>query len=127
MTQIVPFNCSTCGALLTGPCAHCTAFYRGEQPIKPTRPDYMSGDERAEEIRKLTSKLSIPIDLVMARIDELVGRPVHTHELAERNFENILNEARTRLHPSTEQIINLIPEHKRIVIKSDEKKDNCEL
>jgi hypothetical protein len=116
--NIEPFNCSLCGILLTDYCVNCSAFYRGEQPIKPTRTDLMSGDDRAIEMEKLGGKLSIPFDLVHVRIEQLVGRGVYTHEMG-LNWKGLVEESRERNHPTIEQIIDLIPAEKRIIIISE--------
>jgi hypothetical protein len=56
----------------------------------------MTGDERAAELSALMDRpLSRPFDLIHKRIEELVGRPVWTHELG-LNRDGLIEEARNR-------------------------------
>ncbi len=60
-------------------------------------------------------RMCMPFDVFHKAIEEVLGRPVWTHEFANR--ENIVNEyLGEREAPTMEEIINLIPEDKRIII-----------
>ena len=64
----------------------------------------------------MTSELCMPFDVFHKAIEEALGRPVWTHEFG-MNFKGIMGELMNGDAPPTmEQIINLIPEDKRIVI-----------
>lgn len=84
---------------------------------------YNSGwweDKTAREIVKFqlfTDELAIPFDLFHKALEEALGRPVWTHELG-LNFDGIALEfLGEKDAPTMEEIINLIPEEKRILIQ----------
>ena len=81
-------------------CAGCLAMLDRDR-------DDMTGDERAEELKGWLSKLmSIPFSLMHKRIEELVGRPVWTHELGLAT-ERLIEEARgARTLTSIDEVIN---------------------
>ena len=61
-------------------------------------------------------RLCVPFDVFHKAITEALGRPVYTHEFA-LNRDGLRKELRGEKEPPTlEEIINLIPEDKRIVI-----------
>ena len=61
-------------------------------------------------------KLCMPFDVFHKALEETLGRPVYTHELA-LNREGLRKEIRGETEaPTFEEIINLIPEDKRILI-----------
>lgn len=45
-------------------------------------PEGMTGEERAAELSQWYGPLEIPFDLMHARFEALLGRPVYTHEMA---------------------------------------------
>ena len=62
-------------------------------------------------------RLCVPFDVFHKAITEALGRPVYTHEFA-LNRDGLRKELRGEKEPPTlEEIINLIPEDKRIVIQ----------
>ena len=62
-------------------------------------------------------RLCVPFDVFHKAITEALGRPIYTHELA-LNRDGLRKELRGEKEPPTlEEIINLIPEDKRIVIQ----------
>lgn len=66
-----------------------------------------------------TEELSMPFDVFHKAIEEELGRPVFTHEFGE-NFDGICDEfLGNRAAPSMEDIIDLIPEEKRVIIVFD--------
>jgi len=75
----------------------------------------MTGEERAKEMELLFGALEIPVRMVHERIEELVGRPVFTHEMG-LNSDGLIQEARNRQHPSLREVVDLIPPEKRIIV-----------
>lgn len=60
----------------------------------------MTPDQRADEVRDLLQEISAyRIEDIQKRIDELVGRPVWTHELSTPLVPGLIEEARTGRHP----------------------------
>lgn len=76
-------------------------------------------------------RLFCPIDVLYASLRESFGRPVYTHELAESNIGNIREEfLRDREPPTLEEILDLIPEEKLIILdltKDEEPSDIGEI
>jgi hypothetical protein len=63
-----------------------------------------------------TDELSMPFGVFHEAVEKSLGRPVWTHEFA-LNFDGIAAELLgEKAAPSMEDIINLIPEHKRILV-----------
>jgi len=61
--------------------------------------------------------LCMPFGVFQEAVEKTLGRPVWTHEFAGSNVENLKQEMLgLRPAPSMEDIFNLIPEEKRIVI-----------
>lgn len=80
----------------------------------------MSADEREAEMRVLGETLEVPFGLVHGRIEQLVGRPVWTHEMG-LNWEGLCKEARWASRSATvNEIIDLIPAEKRIIVEVPE-------
>lgn len=77
-------------------------------------PDTMTGDERAAELIWWGEILTIPFGDLHQRYEELVGRPVWTHEFA--TPASLIEEARTRAHPTPQEILNKIPSHMRVIV-----------
>jgi len=83
----------------------------------------MTGDERAAELHRLcTGKLSRPFDMIHKRIEELVGRPVWTHEIGLR-MEGLIEEARSRPRDTPisgdeirDKVIGSIPPDKPVIV-----------
>lgn len=75
----------------------------------------------AKEVAKFqlfTDELSMPFDEFHKVLEEALGRPVWTHELG-LNFDGIALELLGEKDaPTMEEILNLIPEDKRIVIST---------
>ena len=106
-------TCSWCGAQVPQEafCADCTQSV----PLRPD-PETLTADEREAELRGM-DRVEVPFDVMHARIERLVGRPVWTHEMTTSNWERLLREARWEERLATmEEIINLVPEEKRIIL-----------
>lgn len=64
-----------------------------------------------------TDELSMPFEVFHKALEETLGRPVWTHELA-MNFDGIAMEILGEKDaPTMEEIIGLIPEEKRILVE----------
>lgn len=64
-----------------------------------------------------TTELCCPFDVFHEAVEKSLGRPVFTHEFG-LNYLSICKEfLEERKQPTLEEIINLIPEDKRIVLE----------
>jgi hypothetical protein len=91
-----------------------------ETAIKMYRSNWWEGMEpkKIATIGLITRELCLPFDVLHKAVEESLGRPVWTHEFA-LDFKGIYLELiGEKDAPSMEEIINLIPEEKRIVIRS---------
>ena len=105
------YLCPTHGTEQTDFCEACISAFPDRRNA-----DDMTGDERVEEMERIAGVVSMPFDTLHQRITELVGRPVWTHEMAGREWwELLLEEARTRQHPSFGEVLNKIPGDKPII------------
>jgi hypothetical protein len=68
--------CHLCGGTVVGACQHCTEAWHSRRPAAELTPA-----ERLAEFDRWMGPLEIDFPLVHERIEELVGRPVLTHEL----------------------------------------------
>lgn len=98
---------------VSGPCPDCVEAFANRR-----NPNTMTGDERAAEFDFWGPILTIPMGDLHQRIDELVGRNTWTHELA--NPDRLREEARTRHHPTPQEIFDQIPPEKRIIATLDD-------
>ena len=105
-----PRTCSRCGHTdVTGSCPTCLAAW-------DTRPDVasMTPNERAAELDSWRV-LEIPFDTFHQRAQELVGRPVLTHEFAD--FGYLIHEILTGDRPTMEGILAKLPAGKPVLIQ----------
>lgn len=92
-TPMSEIKCPDHGAPLPPACRECASIM--ERDVVG-----MTGDERADELEHWgNTVLTVEFDKLHKRIEELVGRPVWTHELGTDGFANLLREARTWEHP----------------------------
>jgi len=71
------------------------------------------------------SRLCMPFSEFHKRLEGCLGRPVFTHEMASSNIQHLYDEFRgLRPKATIQEIMNLIPENKRIIIVSEA--DNAE-
>ena len=110
--------CSWCDAEVNV-ATFCDACTKAIKEAKPAH--HMSGEERAHEMTT-REKLEVPFELIHKRIEDLVGRPVFTHEMG-LNWAGLIEEARTREHSTFEEVIELIPEEKRVIVQIDKDLD----
>jgi hypothetical protein len=72
------------------------------------------------------NKLCLPFDRYPAAIEDVLGRPVYTHEFG-LNVEGLRAEFRKERGPATlEEIIALIPAEKRVLIVAPDAEDEEE-
>lgn len=91
-------------------CPHCLASFPNRKAAHELSPD-----EREAEARSL-EWAEVPFPMIHGRLEELIGRPVWTHEFG-LNWEGLMKESRWEERPATmAEIIDLIPEEKRIII-----------
>lgn len=90
-------------------CPKCVEFF----PLRRNATE-MTSEERAVELESWMGVLEIPFDMLHKRIEELLGRPVWTHELARP--EALLEEIRSSRPATMDEIIEKIPEDKRVVV-----------
>lgn len=101
---------------LTDACPDCQEAFANRR-----NPDEMTGEERAAEFRWWGTILTLPFDDLHQRIQELVGRPVWTHEFAgQAAVDMLIEEARTRTHPTMAEILDKFPRGTpTIIIETD--------
>jgi hypothetical protein len=92
-------TCHICGTITDTWCPTCIMAYPNRRIAHE-----MTGDERAAEMEMWRGNLEIPFDLLHERIEELVGRPVWTHEMAK--FEELIEEARTWNHIGMGEVLD---------------------
>jgi len=76
----------------------------------------MSYRERAE-FQFFTKRLCMPFDVFHEAMEKTLGRPVWTHEFSSLGYKGLEKELlKEKTAPTFEEIINLIPEDKRVII-----------
>lgn len=74
-------------------------------------------DKQVAKTGMLITELCLPFEVLHGSVERALGRPVYTHEFG-LNYDGIIQELLgERDAPSLEEIMNLIPEQKRIVIQ----------
>lgn len=77
--------------------------------------------EQIAELQLFQDLLCVPFDVFHKAVEEVLGRPVWTHEFASPNHENLRAEyAETQPAPTKQEILELIPEEKRVIILLDD-------
>ena len=77
----------------------------------------MSYEERAK-FQMVQDRVCMPIDVFKEAMNKYLGRPVYTHEFSSGNRDRLMREVFEGAPPPTlTEIINLIPEEKRVIIK----------
>jgi len=73
-------------------------------------------DREIAEFQMFTVELCLPFARFHEALEKAIGRPVFTHEIA-MNFDGLAAELRgEREAPTLQEIIDLIPAEKRIII-----------
>jgi hypothetical protein len=107
-----PRTCTRCGhADLTEACPTCTAEWENRRDANDMTPD-----ERLAEFRSWGDILEIDWPKVHQRIEELVGRPVWTHELGSDGRPYLEHEILTGSHPSMEGVLAKLPADKPVIV-----------
>lgn len=92
-------------------CPTCTAAWESRP-----HPASMTAVERMAEMEALGGPVEVPFSKMHARIEALVGRPVWTHEMG-LNWDGLVREAAWNTdRPTMEEIVDLIPAEKRVVV-----------
>lgn len=89
-----------------------------EQAIALAESNFWEGMSHREiaEFQMMEEKLCMPFTVFHEAIEKTLGRPVFTHEFG-LNYQGIKDELFNGKQPPTmEEIINMIPEEKRIVV-----------
>ena len=98
---------------LTSYCPDCAEAFANRRDATT-----MTAEERAAEFRWWGEILTIPMGDLQQRIEELVGRPVWTHELARPNL--LIAEIERGTPASFGDVLDKIPVDKPvIVVKTD--------
>lgn len=103
------YRCDKHDVQVSGPCPQCVDAFATRRDAST-----MTGDERAAEFKWWGNILTIPFSDLHQRIEELVGRPVFTHELA--SPESLIEEARTQRHISMADVLDKIPRDKQVIV-----------
>jgi len=76
----------------------------------------MNYEERTK-FQTVQNRVCMPWDVYHEAISKYLDRPVYTHEFMKSNQEKLYNEVFNGAPaPTFEEIVNLIPEEKRIII-----------
>lgn len=77
--------------------------------------------EQIVELQLFQERLCLPLAVFHEAIEKVLGRSVWTHEFASSNIDSIRAEyAGMRPSPTMQDIIELIPKEKRIIIYRDQ-------
>ena len=105
-------TCKRCGQEnVEGECPACLEFYEARPD-----PSTMTPDERVKEFDSW-QWLEITFDKIHKRLEELVGRPVWTHEFG-LGWDGLREEARQRTCqlPTLEEICKDIPAERLVIV-----------
>lgn len=98
-------TCSRCGHTdLTEACPTCTAEWESRRDAADMNPQ-----ERLDEFRSWGDILEIDFAKVHQRIEELVGRPVFTHELGTSGVAYLEHEILTGTRPTLDGVMAKAP------------------
>lgn len=107
-----PRTCTRCAHEgLTEACPTCTAEWEERRDASKMTPE-----ERLAEFRSWGGVLEIDWPKVHQRIEELVGRPVWTHELGTSGLPYLEHEILTGDHPTMEGVLAKLPADKPVVV-----------
>ena len=105
-------TCHICGTVTNTWCPTCEAKFSSRRATVE-----MTGKERVAELALLLGPLEMHFSLVHQRIEELVGRPVWTHEIG-LDADSLRKEAHTWNHTkTTADIVGLLKDKPTIVIE----------
>lgn len=104
-----PRTCTHCGTPdLTEACPQCTAAWEHRRDVTTMTPQ-----ERVDELNSWSGILEIDFGKMHQRIEELVGRPVWTHEFAD--FDLLAHEVLTGSVPTMDGIFDKLPHDKPVI------------
>ena len=107
-------DCHICGTHCTTWCPKCVADFENRQAAEEMTPE-----ERVSEFEMWEGPLEIPIRMLHKRLEELVGRPIWTHELGTEGCEPLKAEILDS-HPATmSDVLNKIPKDKDVILVGD--------
>lgn len=93
--------CHMCGDECVSYCDRCVEAFETRTPVSK-----MTVDQRIAELVALSGPVEIPFPSIHKRIEELVGRPVWTHELG--YFDSLVAEVRSGSRASLSDVIDKI-------------------
>lgn len=103
-------TCTRCGTEnVTEACPTCTAWWE-QRPDADT----LTTEERVAEFDSWGPILEIDFDKFHERMQELVGRPVWTHEFARPEY--LRNEILTGTHPTMDGVLAKLPADKPVIV-----------
>jgi len=76
----------------------------------------MTPEERVAEFEMWEGPLEIPIRMLHKRLEELVGRPIWTHELGTDGCELLKAEILSNRQATAADVLNKIPEGKPVIV-----------
>lgn len=104
-------TCTRCGHPdLTEACPTCTIEWENRRDAEDMTPE-----ERLAEFRGWGTVLEIDFAKVRQRIEELVGRPVFTHEMGTSGVAYLEHEILTGTHPTAEGVMAKFPADKPVI------------
>lgn len=92
-------------------CIKCQREFKYRTPA-----EQMTVEERALALEAIPVILTIKFSDLHKRIEELVGRPVWTHELGTGGIESLVKELRSQRPATIDDVMNKIPSDKRIIV-----------
>lgn len=105
-------TCTRCGTPdLTDVCPVCTAWWEQRPPA-----DSLTPEQRLAEFRSWGPILEIDFAKLHQRIEELVGRPVWTHEMGTDGIAYLEHEILTGAHPSMGGVLAKLPADKPVIV-----------
>ena len=104
-------TCHICGTVVGkhDACPTCVANWPQRKPAQD-----MTIEEKTHELDLLSGVLEVPFQLAHERIEEIMGRPVWTHELA--NFNQLKHELLTGHKASMEDILDKFPSVANVIV-----------
>ncbi len=74
-------------------------------------------DEQIVRLQLFQKRLCVPFSRFQEAMTKVLGRSIWTHEFTTSNHDNLVQEyLGTKPAPSFEEIVNLIPEEKRVIL-----------
>lgn len=102
-------NCHMCGHRCESYCEVCVLAFEKRRPVNE-----MSVEERVAELNQWGGPVEIPFPSIHRRIEELMGRPVWTHEMA--FFDSLVAELRAGVPANIADVIAKVPPEKLITM-----------